>query len=889
MGRLFLFMTSIKQSILHLFIRFKQFIISFKALIAFLLRLFSELALCNSYTNHNTLSLMMKFTSALLALFWCGFASAQSYNVTFQVDMSLQTVGPNGVHIAGNLQAAAGFPGDWNPATTALTDANLDDIYEVTVSIPAGSYEYKFINGNAWGQDESMPSACGVSGTNRGITISGDSLLAVPCYGQCGPCPTVFNSVTFSVDMNNSTVGVNGVHVAGSWQALAGFPSDWDPATAELTDPDMDGIYTLVVSLPDGAYEYKYINGNAWGSDEGAIPAACNTNNNRALMVSGVTLLPNYCFNTCDIGCTAVVNYFVQFRVDMSSQCSFDSVDVAGSFNNYIGSQKLTAGTGANAGYYIRTLQVSNGPATYKFRKWDNGTVVWEGIADRSTTIVNNTTLPVACFNSTSACVPPPAVGNFQFTIDMTGQTIDTSGVWLIGDFTSPAWQAAAVKLTNNAGSNEYSAMINAICASNLSFKFVNGNPNGPSFLEESFTLADTACVTANGVGNFNRYYTRMGGDEMLSFVWEGCVSDAIPEVSGVTKVSSPKQYNVTFTTPASGDLYVLQTKTSADSVWKTPKSWNNPITSTQNFSAKVPGLDNDVRIGARISGTWYYSDAFTFSADCKPMTATAIELVTPFCVGDSAQLKAIANGGYKSKSFLWNTGETTRFIYGQQGQTYSVVATDEAGCADSASVTASSITSTYTPNNFVLAKPNATTFVGTWTAPSLGTGVSILGYRMQYRQVNVGASWISTPLSSSTTATIDLTGSCLPSANYEFTVFARFNDNGATSNGQVACRERKFYNGSGGCAKTDNTNGGTELNASLIVYPNPTNNRIYVQVIEENSVLELLDLSGKRMLSKVVQNAGETELDLSELSNGVYMLQVESSKGVSQMRIVKN
>ncbi len=833
---------------------------------------------------------MKKTTMALWAVLFCGMLSAQNFNVTFRVDMSLQTVGVNGVHVAGNFQAAAGFPADWNPATTSMTDANNDDIYEATVSIPAGSYEYKFVNGNAWGQNENMPPACGVSGTNRGITIAGDTVLAVPCYNQCGPCPTVFYPVTFSVDMNNSTVGANGVHVAGNFQATAGFPGDWDPSTSALTDPDLDGIYTLTVNLPAGYYEYKYINGNSWGSDEASIPAPCNTNNNRAVTISGATTLPNYCFNTCDIGCSAIVNYFVQFRVDMSSQCSFDSVDVAGSFNSFSGSKKLTAGTGSNAGYYVRTLQIPNGATSYKFRKWENGAVVWESIADRTTTITGNTTLPVACFNSTSACVPPPAAGDFQFTVDMSGQTVDTSGVWLIGDFTVPAWQAGAIKMTQVPGTSEYDVVVNAICASNLSFKFVNGNPNGPNAMEESLTLADTACAVANGIGGFNRIYERVGGDESLRFTWESCVADAKPEITGVTKVSSPKQYNVTFITPTAGDLFVLQTKTSSDISWSTPKSWNNPITATQNFSAPTPGVDNDVRIGARVGGTWYYSDAFTFSADCKPMTVSAIELVAPFCEGDSAQLKAIANGGFKSKTFLWSTGATTRFIYGQQGQTYTLVATDEAGCTDSASVTVSSINSNYTPGNFVLTKPNATTFTGTWTAPTLGTGVTLLGYRMQYRQVNVGAPWSQTALSPNTTATVDFTGSCLPAANYSFTVFARINDNGTVRNTQVACRERRFYNGSGGCAtpKNEFTNGIDNLDNALVVYPNPTSDKIYVLVGQENSVLELLDLSGKRIMTLMVSEAGETELDLSELSNGVYMLQLQSEIGLSQTRVVK-
>jgi alpha-amylase len=49
-------------------------------------------------------------------------------------------------------------------------------------------------------------------------------------------------NVTFRVDMSQQ-VPADTVSVAGSFQAAAGFPSDWTPGTAILTDGDMDGVY----------------------------------------------------------------------------------------------------------------------------------------------------------------------------------------------------------------------------------------------------------------------------------------------------------------------------------------------------------------------------------------------------------------------------------------------------------------------------------------------------------------------------------------------------------------------------------------------------------------------------------------------------------------------
>ena len=44
-----------------------------------------------------------------------------------------------------------------DPSSTPLTDANGDDIWEVTLTLAENTiYEYKFINGNSWGSDEAV-------------------------------------------------------------------------------------------------------------------------------------------------------------------------------------------------------------------------------------------------------------------------------------------------------------------------------------------------------------------------------------------------------------------------------------------------------------------------------------------------------------------------------------------------------------------------------------------------------------------------------------------------------------------------------------------------------------------------------------------------------------
>lgn len=130
--------------------------------------------------------------------------------VTFQVDMSSQTVSPTGVHIAGSFADANSdgtidnpYP-NWDPSVLALTNAG-NGIWSITLDLAAGSYEYKFINGNVWDITEFFPAdAPCVQGTfgNRSIIVANaNEILPVVCWNECVACgqgctdPTACNYV----------------------------------------------------------------------------------------------------------------------------------------------------------------------------------------------------------------------------------------------------------------------------------------------------------------------------------------------------------------------------------------------------------------------------------------------------------------------------------------------------------------------------------------------------------------------------------------------------------------------------------------------------------------------------------------------------------------------
>jgi len=212
--------------------------------------------------------------------------------VKFSVDMTGQTISANGVHVAGNFQA-------WNPGGTAMTDGG-SGIYEVTIPVfsSISVLQYKFVNGNDWGMEETPGAGCGNGDNNRLFIIkdAGDVDLPVATFGGCAnPIPT--RSVVFNVNLDGAVASADGVHVAGSFQG-------WNPEGTLMSDIG-DDTYEVTVDVmkPIQFLEYKYLNGNAWGTEE-SIPEECSFNDNRFAIIElnspDMVSIGNYVFGTCN-------------------------------------------------------------------------------------------------------------------------------------------------------------------------------------------------------------------------------------------------------------------------------------------------------------------------------------------------------------------------------------------------------------------------------------------------------------------------------------------------------------------------------------------------------------------------------------------------------------
>ncbi|MFZ9028205.1 MAG: T9SS type A sorting domain-containing protein [Crocinitomicaceae bacterium] len=76
------------------------------------------------------------------------------------------------------------------------------------------------------------------------------------------------------------------------------------------------------------------------------------------------------------------------------------------------------------------------------------------------------------------------------------------------------------------------------------------------------------------------------------------------------------------------------------------------------------------------------------------------------------------------------------------------------------------------------------------------------------------------------------------------------------------------------------------EANKDLNVYPNPFNSILNIDAEQEQLRLSIVSMTGQLLHQEEVY--GNSELDLSHLQTGAYLLVIESSKGKFQQRLVK-
>lgn len=423
------------------------------------------------FGNNRTLVVPEEDTEVGLVCFnSCSECEAGTTMVTFSVDMSNETLDPEGVRLAGS------FTG-WSDS---LMVDNGDGTWSVTFELTGGdTLEYKFKNGSTGWEDVSGPCTTGGFGNRRLLVPMDDTVLDTVCFKSCFECGLI--NVTLTVDMQFETVDPEGVFLAGEYNGWTDGAM-WDNG---------DGTWTGGFgAMPGDTLEYKFKNGpGGWENFDGDCLIEGN-GSNRFMASDSDTSAATVCFNQC-MECVILTEVDVTFRVDMTEQTVVpEGVFLAGSFNNFADTAMV------NMGDSIWALTLTFAPGDTLMYKFKNGPDGWETIVETDCTdgsFANNRALVVpqqhteldpVCFTKCGVCFDPYTVNsanimnscmNGDGTITITfdemenceGASGELAGMSAIG-FHSGAnewatiidWDAAGAQNAINDGNDVFSVTI---------------------------------------------------------------------------------------------------------------------------------------------------------------------------------------------------------------------------------------------------------------------------------------------------------------------------------------------------------------------------------------------------------------------------------------------
>jgi hypothetical protein len=432
------------------------------------------------------------------------FVAENSYEVTFNLNMSQEEVSEGGVYLAGG--ASFGVAGD-----NEMLDEDGDGIYSITMMLDEGlASHYTFLNGNCgdWSCKEDLAGLeCGDADAynDRFLpTVTGPTTIST-CFGECstdGTCgeQAATSAVTFHVDMGEYEGDYTMVNLNGNFNG-------WCGDCNEMTDEDGDGIYRADLDLDQGVtYEYKFTL-DGWTAQEEFVGGEDCTSTidgytNRTFTVGTMNeALPIVCFNSCaaceSTGGGGDSTYMVTFNVNMANEdVSEQGVFIAGGADFGVPGDNPMLDDDGDGIYTISTIVPAGFSGYYTFT---NGACAdWsckENLAglpcgdptnynDRFLEPVNQITTVSTCFGqcTTDGSCESASDVEVTFRVDMSEQTV-AGGVFLHAGF--DGW--GSIEMTDDDGDNIYETT-QTLATGNYEFLYQNGEGVNEAFDAENFT-----------------------------------------------------------------------------------------------------------------------------------------------------------------------------------------------------------------------------------------------------------------------------------------------------------------------------------------------------------------------------------------------------------------
>lgn len=360
-----------------------------------------------------------------------------------------------------------------------------------------------------------------------------------------------------------------------------------------------------------------------------------------------------------------------------------------------------------------------------------------------------------------------------------------------------------------------------------------------------TFCQGDTVTLTASGGGTY--LWSTGSTQSAINVTGSGSYSVTATDPNGCSASSAVMNVTVNPSpTPlitASGSLNLC----AGDSVTLTANGGNSYVWSTGAVTSSItvnqPGTYNVYATNA--SGCSDSANAVAVNVYAYPVAGISASGSTTFCQGGSVTLNA--SGG---SSYVWsNSASGSSIIVGNSG-TYSVIAYNAAGCADTSSAIAVTV---HTLPAVALSLPQDTfclldpVFLLTGASPAGGTwnGPGVSGNTFDPQSAGVGIHTIAYTVSDS--------NSC-----------------------QNTATQTVYVDICTGIPVTDSNN-------KFFAYPNPATQVVSIVWQDEAELLNIRDVTGRIVYSVIVSGVQQLQVDVQELAAGVYTVELN---GVSPKAI---
>jgi hypothetical protein len=74
-------------------------------------------------------------------------------------------------------------------------------------------------------------------------------------------------------------------------------------------------------------------------------------------------------------------------------------------------------------------------------------------------------------------------------------------------------------------------------------------------------------------------------------------------------------------------------------------------------------------------------------------------------------------------------------------------------------------------------------------------------------------------------------------------------------------------------------------------MYPNPATDKIYIEqdfITGSETVVSVYDITGKLKYREALQNNGKIEIDIQNLTNGIYFVDVRTNNKQNMLKLIK-